>query len=86
MKASRTPLKFDLDASAVSEEELVRAAAVVPKPIVDRKQLGARIPVDLYKRLKLRSVREDTLIQDLIEQAIEQFMDGYEQRAPKVTK
>lgn len=75
MKAPRTPLVFDMDLSPVSPNEIARAAAAVPKPaLVVRQQLGARIPMDVYKELRVRAVMEGVLVQDLIEQAIVEFL------------
>ena len=40
-----------------------------------RQQLGTRIPVDIYKRLKVMAVMEGVLVQDLIERAIVEFLE-----------
>ena len=40
-----------------------------------RQQLGARIPLDLYKRLKVKAVMEGVLIQDLVERAVRELLE-----------
>jgi len=77
MKTPRTPLVFDISRSPVTEDELARTSAPpAPKPpVVPRQQLGARIPVNVYKRLRVRAVMEGVLVQDLIERAIVEFLD-----------
>ena len=76
MKTPRTPLVFDISRSPVTEDEMARTTAPAPKPpAVPRQQLGARIPVDVYKRLRVRAVMDGVLVQDLIERAIIEFLD-----------
>ncbi len=82
MKPPRTPLVVDLDSSALSKPRVARDVTVTPKlPQVPRQQLGARIPVDVYKRLRMRAVMEDVLVQELIERAIVEFLDRGERPA-----
>lgn len=76
MKPPRTPLVVELDSFAPSKPEVAKDVTVAPKlPQVPRQQLGARIPVDVYKRLRMRAVMEDVLVQELIERAIVEFLD-----------
>lgn len=77
MKAPRKPLVFDLNRSPTTDDEVARvtAAQAPPKPTVARQQLGTRIPVDVYKRLKIMAVMEGVLVQDLIERAIIEFLE-----------
>ena len=85
MKAPRKPLVFNIDRSPVTEDETARVAAATappPVPAVPRQQLGARIPVDVYKRLRVRAVMDGVLVQDLIERAILEFLDREEPRGP----
>jgi len=75
MKEPRKPLVFDIDLSPVSKDEIARAKATVPKlGAVERQQLGARIPTDVYKDLRVRAVMEGVLVQDLVERAIVEFL------------
>ena len=74
MKRPRTPLVFDISRSPVTEDEATRTAPP-PRPAVPKQQLGARIAVDVYKRLRVRAVMEGVLVQDLIERAIVEFLD-----------
>ncbi len=74
MKPPRTPLVFDISRSPVTDDEATRTA-LPPKPVVPRQQLGARIAIDVYKRLRVRAVMDGVLVQDLIEQAIIEFLD-----------
>lgn len=77
MKAPRKPLVFDLNRSPTTDDEVARvtAAQASPKPPVARQQLGTRIPVDVYKNLKVMAVMEGVLVQDLIERAIIEFLE-----------
>jgi hypothetical protein len=76
MKTPRTPLVFDISRSPVTADEVARTSAPALKPpTVPRQQLGARIPVDVYKRLRVRAVMDGVLVQDLIERAIIEFLD-----------
>ncbi len=78
MKAPRKPLTFDLSATPATEEEIVRTAGIQepPKPLsVPRQQLGVRIPVDLYKRLRVKAVMDGVLVQDIVERAVRDLLD-----------
>ena len=77
MKTPRKPLVFDLNRSPTTDDEVARvtAARTPPKPPVARQQLGTRIPVDVYKRLKILAVMEGVLVQDLLERAIIEFLE-----------
>lgn len=79
MNPHQVSLVLDLDAAALSQTEAARAVTAIPDPPkppqIPRQQLGARIPVDVYKRLRLRAVMEDMLIQELIERAIVEFLE-----------
>jgi hypothetical protein len=66
----RKPMTFDLDRRPRTPTENVGQGKVVP----ERKQVGARIPTALYRQLKARAGLEGVLVQDLVEQAIRQFM------------
>jgi hypothetical protein len=77
MKPPRTPLKFDIDRSPITAEEVARATApaTAPRPSGQRQQIGARIPIDTYRKLKVRAVMEGALVQDLVERAIVEFLE-----------
>lgn len=78
MKTPRKPLVFDLNRSPTTDDEVARVTAArtpPPKPPVARQQLGTRIPVDVYKRLKILAVMEGVLVQDLLERAIIEFLE-----------
>lgn len=80
MKTPRKPLVFDLNRSPTTDDEITRVAATkppAPKSIVPRQQLGTRIPVDVYKRLKILAVMEGVLVQDLLERAIVEFLERH---------
>lgn len=75
MKEPRKPLVFDISLSPVSKDEIARAKATTPKSdTVERQQLGARIPSNVYKELRVRAVMEGVLVQDLVERAIVEFL------------
>jgi hypothetical protein len=78
MKAPRKPLTFDLGTSPVTDEEIEQASASSPQPktpAMPRQQLGARIPFDLYKRLRIKAAMEGVLIQDLVERAVRELLE-----------
>lgn len=79
MNPPPVPLVPGHDAAALPQTETAQAVTVVPDPPkppqIPRQQLGARIPADVYKRLRVRAVMEDVLIQELIERAIVEFLD-----------
>jgi hypothetical protein len=80
-KPPRTPLTFDIGAAPVVEIELGRASAApaAPKPDpVLRQQLGVRIPMDVYKRLRVKAVIDGVLVQDLVERAVRELLDREE--------
>jgi|tagenome__1003787_1003787.scaffolds.fasta_scaffold17873001_1 hypothetical protein len=80
-KPPRTPLTFDIGAAPVVDIELERASAApaAPKPDpVLRQQLGVRIPMDVYKRLRVKAVIDGVLVQDLVERAVRELLDREE--------
>lgn len=68
----RKPMTFAIDRSPSAAP----ASAGAGKPIQERQQVGARIPTTLYRQLKARAGMEGVKVQDLVEQAIRQFMDS----------
>ena len=78
MRTPRKPLVFDLNRSPTTDDEVARVTAAQAPPLkspVPRQQLGTRIPVDVYKRLKILAVMESVLVQDLLERAIIEFLE-----------
>lgn len=79
MSLSLTPPTLDLDPATPPQMAAAQVAMAPPElpkpPPIARQQLGARIPADLYKRLRVRAVTEDVLIQELVERAIVEFLD-----------
>lgn len=39
-----------------------------------------KFPADLYKRVKLEAVRRDTTVQDLVTEAVRQYLNGKAQK------
>lgn len=68
----RKPMTFDMDRSPSAAPKI----AGTRKPAQDRQQVGARIPTTLYRQLKAKAGLEGVKVQDLVEQAIRQFMAG----------
>lgn len=93
-KPPRKPLTFDLHANpaedAIYDAERGSSSAKTqpepqPKPPpVPRQQLGVRIPVDLYKRLRIRAVLDGVLVQDVVERAVRDFLDREDQQGNSV--
>jgi hypothetical protein len=79
-KTAKQPMKFDPDAHskyAPPSEPIVPlppARVGQAKPKEERKQVGARIPEALYRQLKARAALEGELVQELVEQAIRDFL------------
>ena len=68
----RKPLTFDTDlvtSPVVETPNTLQATTTVPK-----QQVGARIPVNKYRQLKAKAALEGASVQDLVEQAIDQFL------------
>ncbi|NOT54775.1 MAG: hypothetical protein HOP18_09245 [Deltaproteobacteria bacterium] len=73
----RKPMSFDIDSSPRTSAEGVGKGKVVK----ERQQIGARIPTTLYRQLKAKAGMEGVKVQDLVEQAIRQFMSGTNAKA-----
>jgi hypothetical protein len=95
MKPPRKPLTFDLNASPVTDDERARASGMLntypeahptPKsPAVPRQQLGVRIPVDIYKRLRIKAVLDGVLVQDVVERAVRELLEREDKQAGAAT-
>ena len=66
----RKPMSFDIGRSPRTPAE----GAGKGQTVKERQQVGARIPTMLYRQLKARAALEGVDAQDLIEQAVRQFM------------
>ena len=66
----RKPMSFDIERSPRTSAE----GADKGKAVQERRQVGARVPTTLYRQLKARAALEGVMVQDLVEQAIRQFM------------
>jgi hypothetical protein len=73
----RSPLKFDIDASPATELEAKRPKlAAGAGQDEGRQQVGARIPVLLYRKLKSRAALDGEPVQVLVEKAIAAFLEA----------
>jgi predicted HicB family RNase H-like nuclease len=75
----RKPMTFDIDRSPSAAPERTGAG----KPSQERQQVGARIPTTLYRQLKAKAGMEGVTVQDLVEQAIRQFMENANAKAAR---
>jgi hypothetical protein len=62
-------MTFDIDRGP-------RTSKVSPQQMPERKQVGARIPTMLYRQLKAKASLEGVRVQDMVEQAIRQFLEN----------
>jgi hypothetical protein len=74
VSAQKKPIAFDLNADLKIAPAAAPSPAVQVKPLEARKQVGARIPEALYRQLKSHAALEGKLVQDLVEQAIAEFL------------
>ena len=79
MSAMKKPLTFDMNRSPVAAagpDETPAAPIMKPAAVAeDRKQVGARITGTTYRRLKARAAIQGEKVQDLVEQAITEFLE-----------
>lgn len=94
MKEPRKKLEFrpdDLDFSDEAMSAMMtsnpRAAPPAPppppvepptEPEIERQQLGVRIDKAVYKRLRLKAVTDEVLVQVIVERAIRELLDREE--------
>ena len=69
---TRQPLTFDINRSPTTDFETHPQKET--KPQVERQQIGARISIDKYRRLKSIAALEGLKVQELVELAIDQFL------------
>lgn len=81
MSAQKKPLAFDIDRSpapvapAAPPAPAVRRQAAKPQDAKEaRKQVGARVKDEVYRQLKVRAAQNGDKVQDLVEQAITEFL------------
>ena len=75
MSATKKPLSFDIDRSPMTPaEQPAQPAASKPPPAEARKQVGARVTASIYRQLKARAALNGDKVQDLVEQAITEFL------------
>jgi hypothetical protein len=75
MSAIKKPLTFDIDRSPPTSAEIPEKAKTVPQE--GRKQVGARVTAATYRQLKARAAMQDEKVQDLVEQAITEFLANH---------
>ena len=80
MSTTRKALTFDIDRSPVPSVP-APAPKSTPKPSRQaeepRQQLGARVTADVYRQLKVRAAMRNVKIQDLLEQAIIEYLANH---------
>ena len=76
MSATKKPLTFEVDRSpAAPAEKPPKGAATKPANAgEDRQQVGARITAATYRQLKARAAMQGDKVQELVEQAITEFL------------
>ena len=81
MSAQKKALTFDLDRSPAPAAPVTPAApparqrAAKPQETKEvRQQVGARVTAEVYRQLKVRAAQNGDKVQDLVEQAITEFL------------
>ena len=79
MSATKKPLTFDVDRSpATPTEKPARTPAAKPAETgEERQQVGARITAATYRQLKARAAMQGGKVQELVEQAITEFLANH---------
>jgi hypothetical protein len=80
MSAPRKPMTFDVNTPG---NDLPPPSAAVPVSVPpaprrereERQQVGARISAATYRKLKILAVTQDEPVQNLVEQAIVEFLE-----------
>jgi len=67
---TRQPLQFNLD-SAPAKAKAGRAPKATDE---SKKQVGARISADLYRKLKARAALDGKAVQVVLEEAVAQYL------------
>lgn len=71
---NRQPLTFDIDRSPTTDIETTPQPVKVTKPQIERQQIGARVSIEKYRKLKSIAALEGLKVQELVELAIDQFL------------
>jgi hypothetical protein len=75
MSATKKPLTFDVErAPVLSPPPSPMPARPTKAPVEERKQVGARIKADTYRKLKARAAMEGVMVGDLLERAVDDFL------------
>jgi hypothetical protein len=81
--ATKKPLTFSLDEPPL--ESVAKPIAAKPgpagKPAVGRKQVGARIPIPLYRQLKAHAALRGEPVQTILEAAVADYLNQHADRA-----
>lgn len=71
MSATKKPLTFDIDRSPRAKAEPASEGKSA------RQQVGARVTAATYRQLKARAAMRGEKVQDLVEQAITEFLANH---------
>jgi hypothetical protein len=75
VKSERKPMKFTVaEAAAPLPAPAAPAASIARADGVERQQVGARVTKATYRQLKARAALTGAPVQDLVEQAIIDFL------------
>jgi len=75
MSASKKALTFDIDRSPLAIPHVAPTPKAIGKD--ERKQVGARVTAAIYRQLKARAAMQGEKVQDLVEQAITEFLANH---------
>jgi hypothetical protein len=71
---ARKPMSFDVDRSPLTPIEAAPPSVKQAAPVVERQQVGARIPVQKYRQLKAHAALQGVSVQTVVEEAIDLFL------------
>jgi len=72
--AAKKPLSFSLDDAPPASPVSGPKSRPQPAPDVERKQVGARIPVTLYRKLKAHAALKGEAVQVTVEAAVADYL------------
>lgn len=80
--AAKKPLSFNMDSADLpAPNQPTKTASAKPEPQgasdVERKQVGARIPVTLYRKLKAHAALKGIAVQETVEIAVADYLDRH---------
>jgi len=75
MSATKKALTFDIDRRPPAIQHVAPTPKASGKD--ERKQVGARVTAAIYRQLKARAALQDEKVQDLVEQAITEFLANH---------